>query len=180
MLTGQALREMTKVELTERMHDGAQPRLEDLVGFEFRGLNLPAITRALGIQKFRKGFFLPEAEIPALHARGYNVAVQQNGPDAPWIAKPSEEAPKRHGFYDVYPAIESQRFHAFDRALLIDYDVSENGTANPEKVIRDYLIQPDSENEDLFLGYAHLALGPLTVPFGFFVLERDRPTDFKG
>ncbi len=58
--------------------------------------------------------------------------------------------------------------------------MAENGSGNPEKVIRDYLIQPDPENPDLYLGYAYLALGPVTVPFGFFVLERFAPVDYSG
>ena len=96
-----------------------------------------------------------------------------------WVAKPSEAAPKRHGFYDVYPASESARWNAYPKSVLIDYAIELNGL-DPSRVLRDYLIQPDPDNRDLYLGFAHLALGPITLPFGFFVLERFEAVDYSG
>ena len=54
---------------------------------------------------------------------GPGLAVALGGLDrVAWIAKPDEASPKRHGFYDVYPANQNARFDAYPRSLLIDYD----------------------------------------------------------
>ena len=41
-------------------------------------------------------------------------------------------------------------------------------------MLRDYLVQVDPANPDLFLGKAYDALGPLRMPTNFFILERFR------
>ncbi len=46
---------------------------------------------------------------------------------------------------------------------------------NPERLIRDYLAQPDPKDPDVLLGFATIALGVTTLHFGFFILDRDQP-----
>ena len=60
--------------------------------------------------------------------------------------------------------------------LLLDYGKGDNPFYDPSAGLRDYLVQVDADNPDLFLGKAYFALGAARVPtFSFFILERDRP-----
>ncbi|MFN7950466.1 MAG: hypothetical protein U0610_01985 [bacterium] len=175
-IAAQQLVRLPEVELDLRMRGGRAPRIEALVGWEFRGFNVPAVTGLLGFQKFKKGFYLrPDESAGAGCCHGYNVLVAQNELHEPWLAKPSEGMPKRHGFYDVAPVSASARHRLYPNALLIDYGVRENSRVNPERLIRDYLVQPDPSDPDVLLGFATIALGFTTVRFGFFVLDRDQP-----
>lgn len=175
-IAAQQLARLPSAELSRRMVAGVMPRVESLVGFEFRGFNVPAVTSLLGFQKFKKGFYLRTDESAAAgRCHGYNVFVVQNELHQPWIATPSEAAPRRHGFYDVYPVAEAKKHRLYPNALLVDYGVPENAIANPERLIRDYLVQPDPKDPDVLLGFATIALGVTTVHFGFFILDRDQP-----
>lgn len=175
-IAAQQLARLPSAELARRMAAGVAPRIESLAGNEFRGFNVPAITSLLGFQKFKKGFYLRADESAAAgRCHGYNVSVVQNELHQPWIATPSEAAPKRHGFYDVYPVAENKTHRLFSNALLVDYGVRENAFMNPERLIRDYLVQPDPDDANVLLGFATIALGFTTVHFGFFVLDRDQP-----
>ncbi len=169
-------RELTRMpngELESVFRAAVQPKPESLVGFEWRGYNTPFFARLLGIQKFIKGFFLEGNDSLV---EGYNVPVRQNGIDGPWLHKPSADAPKRFGFYHVYPVRADERDNLYPNALLLNYGAS---TRNPfyrvERVLRDYVVQPDASNPDLLIGKAYLAFGPVRVPSNFFILERLRP-----
>lgn len=156
-------------ELETLMKVGAMPSLDALAGFEFRGFNTPAFTAVLGIRKFVKGFFRSPRGL-----EGYNVPARQNGLDGEWLRKPSEESPKRFGFYVV-----TRSPGPYPNSALIDYSASAlNKVWQPERLLRDYLVQPDPGNPDLFLGKAYLAL-PSRVHVSYFVLERLRATAWK-
>ena len=146
------------------------PALESLVGFEWRGCNTSWRLKALGLQKFIKGFF-QEGE----RVEGYNIPVKQNGLDAPWLDQPTPESPKRFAFYCVTPVDRESRDNYYTDAILLDYGAN---TRNPaygiERLIRDYLVQPDPANPNLMLGKAYLAVGTLRLPSNFFILERLR------
>ena len=154
------------------MQHGATPKREDLEGWEFRGYNPPVFARLLGFQKFMKGFFVDGQSLA-----GYNLFVDspRGGPDAAWRPKKGGGAESRHGYYDVLPVQPGSRYSEFDHAVLLDYGSGRNSAVNPEARIRDYLVQVDPENPDLFLGKAYLDLGPLSVFSNFFVLERLQP-----
>jgi hypothetical protein len=161
---------------------GPAPRFEDLVGWEFNGTNVGFMPGVLGIRKFRKGFYQgpPRApEGPTPFVQGYNIPVRQNGVGRPHVAKPSDEAPKRFGFYRVYAASQNPRFQRYPQALLLDYGLGDNGLT-PPALLRDYLVQVNPDSPDLLLGSAYLALGPLAIPAGFFILERARQHSFTG
>src|SRR5215216_3250090 len=151
------------------------PAVESLVGFEWRGYNTSFRLKMLGLQKFIKGFFRQGAQV-----EGYNIPVQQNGLDALWLDQPTPESPKRYAFYCVTPVERESRDNFYTDAILLDYGAN---TRNPaygiERLIRDYLVQPDLVNPDLLLGKAYLALGTLRLPSNFFILERLRPTSWK-
>ena len=164
------LEQMPMSELEKVFQRGSQPSLDDLVGWEFRGINhLPLnalpIAKLVGIKKFLKGFFLAEDG----RVMGYNSPVKMNALDGRWTV-----APKRFGFYEVAPVDPTARDNEYLHAVLLDYGKGGNKAFDPTGVLRDYLIQVDADNPDLFLGKAYAAIGPLRIPTNFFILERFR------
>ena len=153
------------------MQHGTLPKREDLEGWEFRGFNPPGFAKLLGFQKFMKGFFVDGQTLA-----GYNLFVEnaRGGAAAPWRPKGGDTS-KRHGYYDALPVKPGSTYDEYDHALLLDYGSGRNSPANPESRIRDYLVQVDPQNPDLFLGKAYLDLGLTSVFSNFFVLERLRP-----
>jgi hypothetical protein len=177
-----ALEQASWSELEAAFLRGVTPDLEALVGWEFRGINrLPLnalpLARLVGIKKFCKGFFRPEAKAdgpaPAAgrHERvmGYNSPVAQNVLDGRWHI-----APKKFGFYEVHAVDPTARDNAYLHAVLLDYGKGGNKPYDPTSGLRDYLVQIDAANPDLFLGKANYALGPLRIVTNFFILERHR------
>ncbi len=163
---------MPRAELEQVMLEGATPQRAHLAGFEFRGFNPPAFAKALGFQKFIKGFFVDAGDQLA----GYNLFVRdaRKGPSAPWVAKKDGGPSTRHGFYDVVPVKSGGRYSDFPNAVLLDYGSGRNKPLDPEGRIRDFLVQVDPDNPDLYLGKAFLDLGLTRVFANFFIIERLR------
>jgi len=154
--------------LERALVSGEAPEPERLLGAEWRGYNISSLTRLLGIQKFIKGFLLARDGI-----EGYNVRVQQNDLVGPWTEKAVSEQSRRYAFFRVSRVKPDGVDHLYLNALLLDYGASErNPSIGVERLLRDYLVQPDSANADLLLGKAYLAIGGWRVPANFFVLER--------
>jgi hypothetical protein len=163
------------------LRDGVTPGLEGLVGYEFKGYNLPYITQVLGFRKFKKGFHLGAGQsLERGEISGYNVVVVQNRLEDPWIAEPNEATPKRHGFYRAYKVRRSEADDFYPNALLLNYGLGGNPRWNPAGLLRDYLVQVAPENPDLLLGKAYFALGPTRVFPSFFVIERLNKSDYAG
>ena len=165
-------------ELERAFLRGVTPSIDALVGWQFRGTNrMPAaplpIARALGIRKFVKGMRRADDG----RAIGYNCPVVQNAIDARWHLRPTDAAPRRFGFYAVTPVDPTSRDNRHLHAVLLDYGQGGNAAWDPTAGLRDYLVQVDAANPDLFLGFATYALGPARVPLNYFVLERFRPAD---
>lgn len=167
-----ALAAMSMAELEVVFQRGQTPALELLTGWEFRGINTPWWARAAGIKKFMKGFFTDPGRPGAIY--GYNCPVVQNRTDGPWIARPDDAAPKRFGFYKVSKVDPTVRDNAYLHAVLLDYGKGGNGALDPSKGLRDYLVQVEAGDLDLYLGKAYYAVGPARVATSFFVLERHR------
>ena len=173
-----ALARMPARALEDVLRRGHTPDLASLVGWEFRGLNTPPWARFLGIRKFIKGFYGPAssaqpATVP-LVIRGYNCAVVQNAVEEPWIGKPDPARPDRFGYYHVAAVDPTARDNAYLHAVLLDYGRDGNASFDPTRGLRDYLVQVDPAQPDLFLGKAYYALGPARLGVSFFVLERFR------
>ncbi|MBA2542721.1 MAG: hypothetical protein H0V17_23960 [Deltaproteobacteria bacterium] len=149
---------------------GEMPELDQLVGWEFRGINHPRWAKLAGIKKFVKGFYQNEYG----RVMGYNCPVVQNVLDGRWHTKPSDTAPKRFGFYEVAPVDATARDNEYLHSVLLDYGKGGNKVWDPTSGLRDYLVQVDPANPDLFLGKAYYAVGPLRVHSNFFILERFR------
>ena len=161
-------------ELEDLFVRGDTPDMDALPGWEWRGLNLGPIAPFTPFQKFIKGFYRD----PAGLVWGYNVPVVQDGPGRAWRARPSEEQPKRFGFFRVDRVDPTSRDNAYLHALLLDYGRGRNPLLDVTKGLRDYVVRVERGSDDLLLGKAYYALGPARVPVGFFVLERLRPTTF--
>jgi hypothetical protein len=148
---------------------GQMPDMEALAGREYRGMNLGVGARLLGIRKFIKGFYRSADG----QAFGYNIRAKQNSPDEPWLARLSGGERKRFGFYRVSPTDPESRDNAYLHALLLDYGQGGNGRFDVTALLRDYLVRVNTGSDDLLLGKAFMAIGPLRVPIGYFLLEHE-------
>lgn len=163
------------------MRAGTKPRFEDLLGWEFGGGNAVPIFRLIGIRKFVKGFYEGIARTrqgPAPFIQGYNIDVRGNPDAGPHQMKPSNEKPKRWGFYRVHEVVKRAPDSLYPNALLLDYGLGANGPFGPP--LRDYVVQIYPNNPDLLLGKAYLNILGFRIPANFFVLKRLRRHDYVG
>ena len=152
-------------ELGHLLRYGETPDFSRFDGWLFKGANVTFPGRLL-FPKFVKGFFT-EKGTPA----GYNIDCQRSGLDDPnWLLVPSQDRPKAYGFFGcrVVHAGEAAAMHP--GSLFLDYARGGNGLS-PTRFLRDYLVQVEGGNKDLFLGKAYLDVGPWLYA-GYFVLER--------
>lgn len=170
---------MSRSELETTFLRGAMPDLQALVGWEFRGLNLPAwAARALGIRKFIKGFTQQGAAEAGgegdAQVVGYNRPAVQSRVGEPWEPALRRGASRRFGWYRVSPVDATTRDNLYLHSALLDYSRGGNRLWDPTRGLRDYLVQVDPGDPDLYLGKAYFALGPARVPATFFLLARWR------
>ena len=150
-------------ELHRRLLRGTAPAPEELTGREYRGTNMPAASRALGLRRFIKGFELqPDGSVV-----GYNRHVRGGDLSTPWTPSPWQ-GKDRFGYYSVTPVDASARDNRYLNALLLDYGAGGNPPRDPTAVLRDYLVRID---DGLYLGRAYVALGRARIPIGYFALE---------
>ncbi len=170
------LTRLKKKDLDRIMEEGAVPEISTAVGYDFKGWNLNPITKLSKTLKFKKGFFGQ----PGLdHAWGYNVPVQQNKFDEPWIAEPNEENPRRYFFYKVLRAF-SEGNYKHPRSMIIDYRKWDGYFfLNPAKYVVDYMIHPDPDNTDLMIGKSYLKTFLGEFFLGYFILERQKKSNYK-
>ncbi len=163
------LEQMNNRELEQAFLRGVTPEPASLVGWQFRGTNVPGWARVLGIKKFMKGFFERRDRV-----YGYNVAVTQDSLLDPWSALPTNNSPKPFGFYLVTSVSPTSRDNAYLHSVLLNYGLGGNSKLDPTSGLRDYVVQVSPNNPDLYLGKAYYALGNMRVATNFFILERDR------
>jgi hypothetical protein len=148
--------------LADRMRTSPSPDRASLAGWEYRGINTAGWLRALGADRFIKGF---------ADGYGYNRRVRRGPRTSPWLANRGPE-PKPFGFYAITPVHRGGADDRYPNALLLDYSAFAR-RIDPTGSIRDYLVTLD-ESEDLLLGHAFAAIGHARVHASFFVLERLR------
>lgn len=158
-------------ELTRIFAVAAPPPFDQLAGSMWRGYNVDPATGLLGIRKFIKAFFSAE------HGEeGCNMRVFQGALDAPWVPRTRQGKMEGYAFYLVSAQDAARRCAANPNALLIDYAASpRNPPYHIERLLRDYLVQPDPAVPDVLLGRAYLGIAQLRTPSSFFVLERIGP-----
>ena len=164
---------MSPADLEGIFKKGVTPDFEKLAGWEFRGYNVTPMAKLMGIQKFKKGFFHKNNR-----PFGYNIPVIQNRFWGDWICKPENDDPKRFGFYSVAEAAQQSVENKEPHALVLNYGDGENSLFDGA-FLRDYVVQVDPENPDLYLGKAYIALGPTRIFSNFFVIERHRESWVK-
>lgn len=142
---------------------GEPPAANDLAGREYRGTNMPATSRLLGIRRFIKGF----EHADGATVTGYNRRVRGGNLATPWTAS-TWHGKQRFGYFTVTPVDPMLRDNRYLNALLLDYGSGLNAPRDPTAVLRDYLVRTQS---GLLLGHAFIALGHLRIPVGYFVLE---------
>ena len=158
---------------------GVLPDMESLAGWEFRGHNPPRWAEVVGIYKFKKGFYRKTRG--RWDYEGYNIGVKNSPITEPWECKPSNARPRRFGFYSVrrpgeIPARVDRRY---ENAVLLDYsEPRQNFRLDPSRLLKDYVVQVDAGNADLYLGKAFLRAGPGRIFSNFFLLERDCKADY--
>jgi hypothetical protein len=162
------LEQMSNAELDKVFLLGTMPSQAALSGWEFRGINVPGWAKVAGIKKFVKGFFDAGAGL----LMGYNSPIKQGPLSEPWEMLPTAFAPKRFGYYVVEPVDATARDNAYLHAVLLNYGRGGNPRFDPTSGLRDYLVQVDPDNRDLYLGKAYYAVGPARLSTNFFILER--------
>lgn len=150
-------------ELARLMLRGEAPAAADLVGREYRGTNIPAASRLLGIRRFIKGF----EDAGDATVVGYNRRVRGGDLSTPWTAS-RWRGQERFGHFTVGPVDPEARENRYLNALLLDYGSGLNARRDPTAALRDYLVRTRS---GLLLGHAFLAIGGRRVPVGYFALE---------
>lgn len=151
--------------LEETLLRGRAPALDDLVGWEMRGMNTPPWARAARIRKFVKGF----ERRPDGQVFGYNRPVRQGRDQSAW-----QVTGEPFGWYLVDAVDPTARDNAYLHAVLLDYGRGGNRLLDPSRGLRDYVVRVDQPGAELYLGKAYAAVGPARVPVSFFVLERLR------
>jgi hypothetical protein len=159
--------------LEEVMRKGVPPKLEEIVGWEFKGYNTADFTSILGIRKFKKGFYrASRARAITAGINGYNVMIAQNPLGKPWNDIMERGHSVKHGWFNVYPVRINEVDNKYLNAVLLNYDSEKNFILDPSRVLRDYLVQVYPDNPDLLLGKAYVALGVFRVFVSYFILER--------
>ncbi|MEB2311243.1 MAG: hypothetical protein OZ921_01625 [Sorangiineae bacterium] len=163
------LARVPKSELTALYDAGTQPEPASLVDWEFRGYNRPFLTRVGGFQKFRKGFYRHEGAF-----WGYNINVVQGALERPWSSRPSDDAPRRFGFFSVRPVGPREAEGREPGSLLFNYADAKNRLLEGS-FLRDYVKLVEAGNPDLLLGKAYSSIAGAELMPTWFIIQRDRP-----
>jgi hypothetical protein len=158
--------------LVEVARRGSRPDVKALAGWEWRGTNLSASSRLLGLRRFIKGFVGAGGD----QLEGYNVSVAGSNLWSPWKERPQRDGRREWARFTVAPVDPEGVDNRYLQALLLDYggvDSPEPGIAGR---IRDYLVRVVPGSDELLLGHAFLAIGRVRIPVGWFALERLAPT----
>lgn len=154
-------------QLTKIMRRGGAPDFDELSGWEWRGTNLPASSRLLGIRRFIKGFDTRDGR-----AEGYNVSVVGSDLTSPWTERNQRDGRREWARFTVTPVDPAATDNHYLDALLLDYGAVQTPEPGVAGRLRDYLVHVSPGSDELLLGHAFLAVAKLRVPVGWFVLER--------
>lgn len=149
-------------------------RLDDT---EYHGvaLGLPRFVERLTWKTFKKVF---KRDPVTGKLRGWNVAVEQQGVDGPFIDRRKNGQRVIYGPYEVHDAKDYVVPGPYDHGLMIDYGAAARGL-DVQRLIRDPLVSLQEGAVDLLLGYSYveLGLGRLRTPT-YFALLRGHPLTY--
>ena len=153
---------------------GADPMA--LVGWEYRGVNMPAAFAVAGIRRFIKGFHLADDG----SVLGYNVAVAGASLEVAWQERRQPDGRRAFAPFLV-SAVDSGLPHSrYPHALLLDYGAAHDPALGPATALasrlRDYVVRVRRGSDDLLLGRAFLSFDTIDLPVAYFALERRGPT----
>src|SRR5579872_1420100 len=134
-------------ELERLLRYGEPPDFAALDGFLFRGANV-TVPGSVLFPRFVKGFSAPLA--------GYNLRAKRGAPGEPWELA---DGARPFGFYECRRVRAGDGRALHPGSLLLDY--GRRARANwlgPTALLRDFLVQVEPLNADLYLGKAYLAL----------------------
>lgn len=192
MYTFEMLAKAGKKTLEEIMKNGTTPDLESMAGWEFDGYNLTFTATILSIRKFRKGFYKEKDNYKGYNEfikgfdkeedkyKGYNVKMKQNKFKKPWKYK-NEQNPERFGWFDIF---QSSAFKFakgktyYPNAVLLHYGLDKRNTLLEGKMLRDFLVQVNKDDKDLYLGKAYNAVGKSWVMPSYFIIKRAEKVNF--
>ena len=158
-------------QLAKLMARGETPDIAALVGWEWRGTNLPATSRLLGLRRFIKGFVRVGEHAGPFQAEGYNVTVPGHDLATPWTDSRRRDGRREWARFTVARVDPGAVDNRFLDALLIDYSTPADSERGLPRLLRDYLIRVVPGSDALLLGQAFFALGDRRIPVGWFALE---------
>ena len=175
MTTVEDLLGMKRKQLMEVLRAGHAIDPNELDDMEYKGisLGLPGWVEKLSWKKFKKTF---HRDPDTGELRGWNVRIEQNAMDEPWVPMKRGDGPKTFGHYRVVDPSGHKMPKLDNRGLLIHYGLGDNGRLDPLNRMRDPLVAVHSGSADLLLGWSYVDLGLLRLGTpSFFSLERDIP-----
>lgn len=139
---------------------------------EYDGVSLgqPAFVRAITWTKFKKVFHRDKA---TGELRGWNVAVHDDGLDAPWVDRIRGDRRVTYWHYDVRPGGGYRAPSGHGHGLILDYARPENSVHL--RRIRDPLVALRAGSVDLLLGYSYVDVGRAFPTPTWFALRRGVP-----
>ncbi len=165
---------MSQLEAVARRGDLPDP--ESLVGWEWRGTNMPATSRFLGLRRFIKGFVSGAGGA----TEGYNVSVAGSKLESPMVERLQRDGRRQWAPFNVTPVNPTSPDNRYLHALLLDYGAVPTPEPGIPGRLKDYLVRVVPSSDELLLGRAFLALAGARIPVGWFVLERLSPITVSG
>jgi hypothetical protein len=154
--------------LASLMMRGDTPDPVALVDWEWRGTNMPASSRLLGLRRFIKGF----GPGPGDSIVGYNVSVMGADLSSPWLGRRQRDGRREWAGFTAGPVDPTARDNVYLHAMFLDYGAVANPESGVAGMLRDYVVRVAPGSDELLLGRAFIAAGPLRVSVGWFALER--------
>ncbi len=163
--------------LKSRLDAGHPIDASTLHNTEYHGVALgnPAWIESLSWKTFKKVFRHDEARGVL---RGWNVAVEQQGVEGPYVDRLRGGKPVTYWPYEVHPAADYTMPGPWGFGLCIDYGKS-HGRLSFQGRIRDPLVAMNEGSSELLLGFSYFEGGLFRVPLpAFFLLQRGGPLTY--
>jgi hypothetical protein len=169
----ESIRNESRKQLRARIVAGHPVDPAAIEGWAYRGtaLGLPRFVEGLTWKTFQKTFWRDPASGRLL---GWNVRLEQDGPDARSRPKLRRGEPVTTWHYEVVAPAGVPAPRGFDRGLIIDYGRGSNPWYDTIRATKDPLVAVEAGSADLLVGVSYLALGGLCLETPtYFVLERE-------